>query len=130
MYFQNYSLSKTWLEKYKKSIAAEYPWRSNMVNGPKHGWNLNGGTVITFIDHCEGNWLWKSLSQWYAKSSDWLLSPSLPMTSILFLIENIQRKLFICNYLYKQKAFSLCFSAVLKPILNFKHFQKKDDTES
>ena len=36
MYFRNYGLPKTRLDKYQKSIASEYPWTSNMVNGPKH----------------------------------------------------------------------------------------------
>ena len=61
-YFQNYRLSKPWLDEYQKSTASEYPWRSNMVNRPKHCWNLNGGLFIIFIDHCEGNWVWKSHS--------------------------------------------------------------------
>ena len=42
MYFRNYGLPKTRLDKYQKSIASEYPWTSNMVNAPKHCSNLNG----------------------------------------------------------------------------------------
>ena len=68
MYFRNYGLPKTWLDKCQGSIASEYPWTSNMVNGPKHGWNVNSGALIIFIDHCEGNWVWKSDSQLYEKS--------------------------------------------------------------
>ena len=55
MYFRNYGLPKPWLDKYKKSTASVWPWKSNMVNGPKNCYNLNGGTFIIFIDHCEGN---------------------------------------------------------------------------
>ena len=55
MYFPNYGLPKTLLDKYQKSIASEYPRASNMVKGPKHCCNLNGGTFMIFIDHCEGN---------------------------------------------------------------------------
>ena len=62
MYFPNSILLKTWLYKCQKSIDSEYPWTSNMVNGPKHRWNVNSGTLIIFIDHCEGNWVWKSHS--------------------------------------------------------------------
>ena len=36
MYFRNYGLPKTWLEKYKQTTALEYPWTSNMVNEPKN----------------------------------------------------------------------------------------------
>ena len=59
MCFRNYGLPKTWLDKYQKSTPPVYPWRSTMVNGPKHCWNLNDGTFIRFIDQCESNWVWK-----------------------------------------------------------------------
>ena len=36
MYFRLYGIPKTWLDKYEKGIASEYPWTSNMVNGTKH----------------------------------------------------------------------------------------------
>ena len=36
MYFPNYGLPKTWLHKYQKSNTSDYPWTSNMVNGPKY----------------------------------------------------------------------------------------------
>ena len=55
MYFRNYGLPKTWLDKYQKSIPSEYPWKRNMVNGPEHCCNLNGGTFIIVIDKSEGN---------------------------------------------------------------------------
>ena len=34
---------------------AEDSSKSNMVDGPKHCWNLNHTTFSIFIDHCEGN---------------------------------------------------------------------------
>ena len=36
MYFRNNGLPKTWLDKYLKCIASEYPWTGNIINGPKH----------------------------------------------------------------------------------------------
>ena len=36
--------------------------KSNMVNGPKDFWNMNGNTIIIFIDNCEGSLVEKSLS--------------------------------------------------------------------
>ena len=36
MYFRNYGLPKTWLDKCLKSPVSEYPTKSNMVNAPKH----------------------------------------------------------------------------------------------
>ena len=56
MYIRNYGLPKTWLDKYQKSSATEYPWTSNMVKRLKNCINLNGGMFIIFIDHCERNW--------------------------------------------------------------------------
>ena len=55
MYFQNYGIPKTWLDKYKKSNASKYPCTSNTVNGTTRCLNRNGGSLIIFIDHCEGN---------------------------------------------------------------------------
>ena len=36
MYFGNYRLRKTWLEKSIKSLVSEDPSIADMVNGPKH----------------------------------------------------------------------------------------------
>ena len=55
MYFENYGISKTWLDKYQKSTGSEKPGRSNMVNCLKNCINLNGSTFIIFTDHCESN---------------------------------------------------------------------------
>ena len=46
MYFQNCGLWKIRLVKCLKSAASQYLLTSNMVNLPKHCWNLNGCTVI------------------------------------------------------------------------------------
>ena len=62
---------------------------SNMVNVLNHFWNLHHSTFIILIDHCQVNWVGKSLCFWNAKSSDCLLTHWLPMKSILFLIEKI-----------------------------------------
>ena len=56
MYFPNYGLPKRGLDKYKKSIASEYPWTSNMLNLLKLCWNMDDGMFIIFYDHCERNW--------------------------------------------------------------------------
>ena len=55
MFIQNYGLPKSWLDKYEKISGLEYPCKRNMVNGLKHCSNLNGGTFMIFIDHCERN---------------------------------------------------------------------------
>ena len=80
---------KMWLDKWLKNPVPDDPSTSNMVNVPKHCWNLHHSTFIIFIDHCQGNWVGKSLSYWHAKSWDTLLTHRLPIKSSLFLIETI-----------------------------------------
>ena len=36
MYFRNYGLGKSWLDKCSKSPVSEDPSKSSMVNAPKH----------------------------------------------------------------------------------------------
>ena len=38
MYFWNYGLEKTWLDKCLENPVLEDPSRNNIVNGPKHCW--------------------------------------------------------------------------------------------
>ena len=59
---------KTWWDKCLKSSVSEEPSTTNMVNIPKHCWNLNYSTFIRFIDHFHVNWVGKRLSYWHAKS--------------------------------------------------------------
>ena len=80
---------KTWLDKCLKGPVSEDPSTSNMVNVPKHRSHLDHMIFIIFIDHCQVNWVGKSLSFWHAKSWDCLLTHWPPMKSILFLIETI-----------------------------------------
>ena len=62
MYSRNDKLWKTRLHKWLKSPVSEDPLTSNMVISPKYSWKLKSSTFIIFIDHCEGNWVKKSLS--------------------------------------------------------------------
>ena len=96
---------KTWFDKCLKSLVSEVPSRSNMVSVPKHCSNLHHSTLIRFIDHCQGNWVGKSLSYWHAKSWDCFLTYWLLIKSILFFIGTIQRYQFRCNYLRNKKFF-------------------------
>ena len=54
MHFQNSGLRKTWLDNCLRSPVSEDPSTSNMVNGPKHCWNVSNSAFTKFIDHCEG----------------------------------------------------------------------------
>ena len=96
---------KTWFDKCLKSPVSEHPSTSNLVNVRKHCWNLHHRPSIKFIDHCQIKWVGKSLSYWHPKSSDCLLTHWLPMKSILFLIERIERYQFRCNYLRNKISF-------------------------
>ena len=62
IYVANDGLRKTGLDKCLKSTVSEDHSTSNMISGAKHCWNLQDSIFITFIDHCEGNWVGKSLS--------------------------------------------------------------------
>ena len=105
MYFWTYELRKTWLDKCLKSPVSEDPSTSNTVNRLKIGLNLNESSFTIFIDPCEGNSGWKSVSEWSAKYQDCLLTYWLPMTSILFLTEAIYGKIFRCNFHRNEKYF-------------------------
>ena len=80
---------KTWSDKCLKSPVSEDPLTSNMVNVPKHCWNLHNTTFIRLIDHCQVNWVGKSLCYWHGKSWHCFSTHWLPMKSILFLIDTI-----------------------------------------
>ena len=80
---------KTWLDKCLKNLVSEDPSTRDMVNVPKHCWNLPQNTFFNFISHWQTNFVPKSLSYWDVKSWDCLLTHWLPMISILFIIENI-----------------------------------------
>ena len=53
MYFQNYGLQKTWLDKGVKSPGSEHTSTANMLKSTKHALNLHGSSFIIFVHHCE-----------------------------------------------------------------------------
>ena len=55
IYFRNYALHKTWLDKCPKSPVSKAPLTGNMVNGFKHCCDMDNSTVSIFADHLEGN---------------------------------------------------------------------------
>ena len=62
MYFWDYRLPMTWLDKYRKTSVSEDPSKSSMVNGANHCSKLNGRTFTKLIDPSEGNLGWNTLS--------------------------------------------------------------------
>ena len=115
---------KTWLDKCLQSPVLEHPWRRNMVNGPKHCWNLDQSTFVIFIDQCQGSWVGKNLCYWHATSWDWLLKHWMPMTGILFLVDTIWRYQLRCNYIRKKKLF-LKFSLLFWPLIEILNILKQ-----
>ena len=55
MYFRNYVLRKTWLDKCLKSPVSDNLLTENFVKVPKQRFNRNNSTFARFFDHCEGN---------------------------------------------------------------------------
>ena len=129
MYFRNYGPRKTWLDQCVKSPVSRYPSKSNMVNGPKHCWNLKDSSFSIFIDNCEGNCPTKNLSWWYenlksvsnALSADDKYSP--------FNGENLTQPVQMQES-PKKNCFLYFFSPFLKSSLNFLDFLKKVDPHS
>ena len=137
MYFSTSGLRKTWLDKCLKKPVSGNPLASNMANGPKHCWNLNGSNFTIFIGKCEGNSVAKSVSLWYAKYSDYFLTHWVHMTISLFFKLTIYCNILRCNYLRKKKVFwfFFCFFFfVFFPFSNFRinleYFHNKDDPHS
>ena len=62
MYFQNFGLRKTWLEKYLKMLVSEDLSRSNMLNALKHCLNMHSSTFKIFFDQDELNLAGKTFS--------------------------------------------------------------------
>ena len=116
-------MRKIWFGKCLKMLVSEALSTSNMLNGVRHCLNLYNSTFNILIDQYEWNLVGKSLSWWYVKSSDCLLTHWLPIARILFLIGTIWGNQFRCNYL--KKSFSNWFSSLLKSRLNFEHYEKK-----
>ena len=83
--FRTLRTPKTRLDKCLKSPVSEDPLRSNMADVTKHCWNIHHSIFIIFIDHCQVNWVGKSLSYIDTKSWDWFLTHWLPMENNLFL---------------------------------------------
>ena len=61
MYLRKYRLRKTWLDQRPRSRVSQNPSTDNTENGSKQCFNLNDSTFTIFINHCEGNYVGKSL---------------------------------------------------------------------
>ena len=74
MYFVNYGLWKTWLEKCQKSPVPEHRLTVNLPNVLRDSLNLHGSIFIIFSHHYGQNRVQKWLFYWYLKSWDCFFS--------------------------------------------------------
>ena len=88
---------KTWLDKCLKSFVSEDLSTSNMINGPKHCWNLHDSTFNMFTDQCQGDWVGASLSYWHAKCNDYRSYNDTSSDAIIHETKKIF-KTFCCNF--------------------------------
>ena len=129
MYFRNYGLRKTWLDKCLKRHVSEDLLIGNLVNGPKHCFDLNDSTFTILIDHYEGHLDGKVPSWWQAKSRDCLLTHWLAMTGILFLVETIWCNQFRCCYLKNRNIFLISW-CIFQIFIKFWKFSNKENPHS
>ena len=123
MEFWTCGLRKMGLDKFLKSSVSQDLSTNSMINRTKPCLNLEDSTFTKFLDHCEGNSVGKSLSEWYAQSEDCLLIYWLPITSILFLLDTVYSNIFRCNYLRNEKYF-LTFFSIFEFKIQFLTFSK------
>ena len=106
-YFQNYRLSKTWLD---HSLKSARRFRTSFDNQ-----HVKGSQILVkyawedfyhfFFHSSEGQWFGKYLPYWSLKSSGCFLTHWQPMESTLFWSVSISRSLFKPNDLKNQKFF-------------------------
>ena len=60
--FRKLKTAKEVVRQMSKKSVSEDPSKSTMLNGPKQCRGLHGSTFAILIDHCEGNWVGKSLA--------------------------------------------------------------------
>ena len=128
MYFQNFGLQNTLLDKYLKSRLSQDHSKGNMGSVSKHCCNPNQTTFIISIDHSEGNWIVKKSFLAISKILR-LFVNTLTADEKYSLINRDTLTQPVQMQLYqKQKTFSWFFSAFLKSIFNFGHFWKNDES--
>ena len=120
--FRNYRPRKTCLDKCLKTPVWEDVSTGDMVNRLKHWFNLNESAFIILSDHCEGNWVAKSLLDTWNIFIP--LLNTLTADDKYSLISKEKWMQTIQMHLsQKQNIFSQFFSAFFESALNFKNFQ-------
>ena len=123
MYFWNYRLEKTWLDKCLKSPVWEDFWTRYMVNRPKDCWNLKDNTFAIFIDQCESNWVGKTLLVICQILGVFLNALNENDKYSVLNQDNLTQPIQI-QLSRKEKKFSKFFPKFSKARLNLEHFQR------
>ena len=122
MYFGNYRLRRTWLNKCLKSPYSEHPSRSDMVKDSKHCWNLH----LYYIHSSLRKQLsWKeTLLVIYKDLGLFVNTLTADDKYSLLSRDNLTQK-FLMKLPKKEKATSRVSAAFLKSRLYFEYFPKK-----
>ena len=131
MYFRNYRLRKTCLDKCLKDPIWEHLSTGDMVNGAKYWFNLNQRAFIVLSDHCEGNWVAKvTLRHMKILSGPFLNTVTADDKYSLISMRQVNASNFRCIYIKKKKAFCLIYFCVFRLCIKFRTFLKKDHPHS
>ena len=88
-------------------LVSENSLAVNVLTSFKNSWNLHESTfVLSFIDS-ELNWVPKSYFESDLRFSDCLITRSLETTSILVIMDRIDRYQFISNYIKNRRVFAI-----------------------
>ena len=113
---------KTWLDNYQKNLVSEDPLTSNIVNVPKHCWNLHRSTFIIFNDHCQENWVGKKFLLLTCKILGFHVNTLSTDEKYSFLNRDNLMIPIQMQLSQKQKTFSQILAAFLKSRLNLEYF--------
>ena len=92
--FSAFLISNLNFEHFQKKKDDSHSWcisgkPENLLRSMSKKSRLHDRNFTLFLDHCQCNWLPKSLFWWHPKSQDFFLTHWVPMASTLFLIETI-----------------------------------------
>ena len=79
-------------------LVSENPLAVNVLTSFKNSWNLQESTFVLSFIHSKLNWVRKSYFQSDLRFSDCLITHWLETTSILVIMDRIDRYQFISNY--------------------------------
>ena len=79
-------------------LVSENPLAVNVLTSFKNSWNLQESTFVLSFIHSKLNWVRKSYFQSDLRFSDCLITRWLETTSILVIMDKIDRYQFIWNY--------------------------------